>query len=341
MNKSKILTTLLDYLNFKNENVNSENYKKTKSSPEENFIRAILRENKKNLQKTPPVEIYSSLIIKKNILSNKISDKIGLNKIFDSFFRLEKEFILSSISILVFVFILAGLWKQEGLQPVQSRYYPRNFQRQYLNFHEGDKFREKSINLHAMLSGTLAFEEMKNRQHFFIQSGYWHIDANYAPFDKEIWLHFPGGGVKPNGAEFYIQTDPAGTKITLSRGKIQTYHTDSQGIIIKTSMEEAPYTKTYKNFEHIASLNEGDFLAEKSNSMVVQKNNPEYNFEQISAYKYFIGSYISVLLNDGTQLSGILKTVWNETINIQTRSGIIQVPRNNMTLVELNTRNLP
>ncbi|MDH4261809.1 MAG: hypothetical protein OEV78_02055 [Spirochaetia bacterium] len=337
MNKRKLFRAFLNYLNFRE---NSANVFENKISKEELFIQNIVNENIKINQKQPPADFFIKLKNKKNQMlaskdlskqKTKVWNDILINTYVTGFFKFQTRFIFASMFIIVLVITLSVPLKTE-----KSKIEKLSLSRQFTLIKEGDVLKEVGLSITAQLIGKLAFESKNQREHVYIKTGYWFVDSDYASFKKETWFHFPGGGIKSMGAKFYIDVTSGSAKITLNQGRIQAYSTDENGVVIKTTIENAPYFHEYNN-KNLVPFYESDLLADKSNSMVVQKIDPFESKEQMLLYCNFIGAYVSILQNDGSRLSGILKKVWNEKLHIQTGTGLVEVTGKNLTLVGLNT----
>jgi hypothetical protein len=344
MDKRKIIAALLDFVS----STETDRKKSQKlCNQEEIFIQNIVQENIMAIPQNPPPEILTALKIKQNEINQKAGDNMqlhwrGFKTVFENFLKktsvggflkFQAAYIFSALLALALLVVISGQWKHE-----KSSFDQLSSAKQYVMIGEDEVLQKTGIRMSAQLTGELAYNIKNQREHIYIKQGYWQVDTDYASFDKEIWFHFPGGGIKPMGAQFSIDVTSEITKITLIKGKIQTYSTDTYGVINKTTIENAPYACVYKSND-LASFYESDLLVDKSNSMVVQKMDLAEGNEQIFAYYNFVGSYISVLLNDGSRLSGVLKKVWGEKLNIQTDSGLVVVHGSNMTLVGLNTSN--
>ena len=326
MNKRKLMNAFLNYLSFPG----AENFSSPASdiSPEEKFIRRAVELNVRAMEKTPPVEIFQNLRL-------KAAQQEYPNNAFKTFFNDLRtwRFVAPAVA---FVAIFLLVWFRP-FDTAGAKFEQAGPARGFEVVSEKSVLNRSGLRISALLTGQLAFAQGQQRDHVFIRDGYWYIQAEHSPFNNESWFHFPGGGVKPMGGDFFIEVHSGATTLILSKGKIQTYSTDESGVVQKTVTETAPFVQTFKNQGHLASFNESDLLAERSDSMAVQKVDSFEETNEVAAYYNFVGSYVCVLLDNGKVLSGKLKMVWDETLHIQTRSGMVSTPLSNMTLVELNT----
>ena len=331
MDKQKILTALFDYLNASHEDQVQQKPAKELSA-EERFIENIVQMNIQENQTTPPSGILHAIKLrnkqkKDNNLFKNLQSRFGFFQ-----FHPQTKYVFGVLFILILLATFIKPWQNEKSQLEKMGVMAT----QYVTIRPGEILEISGLRMAALYGGEVAFEGKSNRQHVFFKRGDWHIETDYTSFNEEIWFHFPGGGVKPVAASFSVDIGPGKTKVTLNKGRMQIYSTDDLGVVNKTTTENAPYAYDSKN-TNLASFYESDLLAERSNSMVVQKEGPDYHKELVGVYRNFIGSYISVLLNDGSQLNGVLKQVWNEKLDIQTGKGLVEVHGRNMTLVGLNT----
>lgn len=359
MNKNSLFREFLNFLQSSADE--GSDALQTSKTEERKIIESMIQFNLEKNAVTPPPALLHK-IREEAAIRNQRRKTSGFD-----IFKYKPAY---ALSLVIFIFIMTMLLVSHNGEKMQSVDLASQ-QDIFQSSEPGASYEMKGMKIVSSAKGMIGFHSGAF-DNVMLQQGSWDIRIEHEKLGKETWFHFPGGSISPMGTKFKVEILPDNVHVNLTEGKILIYVKNSQGLVEKSEMQEAPFKNNFVNTKEILISDNIEKVVEQGHAVAMSQEPEDLKSrdvsetargkkslqspisslektkvdpgksgtEQLSPYSKFISKNVIIVLDNGDRLSGAIQKIESGKLFLKSDSGTMEISEAEVKLVSEKTKEL-